>query len=130
MRQEPSLDEVVAWIEALDYWIIELDSFTELYNSEREQKWEALIRLLDHLKHIQKRRETMSAEADYDEINTRFTYHTPTYEQQTKYVKIRDRARDLAWLIAEICPESREKSLAITKLEEAVMWANASVARR
>ena len=28
------------------------------------------------------------------------------------------------------CPESREASLAITKLEEAIMWANAAIARR
>jgi len=27
-------------------------------------------------------------------------------------------------------PESREQSLAITALEEAVMWANAAIARR
>jgi hypothetical protein len=35
----------------------------------------------------------------------------------------------LAAYISEKCPESREKSLAITKIEEAVMWANASIAR-
>ncbi len=29
--------------------------------------------------------------------------------------------------IKENCPESREKSLAITKLEEAVMWASKSI---
>lgn len=28
-----------------------------------------------------------------------------------------------------LCPDSRELSLAITKLEEAIMWANASIAR-
>ena len=27
------------------------------------------------------------------------------------------------------CPESREKSLAFTKLEECIMWANAAIAR-
>jgi len=35
----------------------------------------------------------------------------------------------LAAYINENCPDSREKSLAFTKLEEAVMWANASIAR-
>lgn len=32
-------------------------------------------------------------------------------------------------LIFESCKGSREYSLAITKLEEAVMWANAAIAR-
>jgi hypothetical protein len=27
------------------------------------------------------------------------------------------------------CPDSREKSLAMTNLEQAVMWANAAIAR-
>jgi len=30
----------------------------------------------------------------------------------------------------QLAPESREKSLAITKLEEAVYWLNAAIARR
>lgn len=38
-------------------------------------------------------------------------------------------ARDFALTIQANCPESREKSLAITKLEECVMWANAAIAR-
>lgn len=32
-------------------------------------------------------------------------------------------------MINNLCPESREKSLAVTNLEESVMWANASIAR-
>lgn len=46
-----------------------------------------------------------------------------------KYVEIRERAKDFAYLIDTLCPYSREQSLAITKLEEAVIWANASIAR-
>ena len=65
-----------------------------------------------------------------EEILTRFTYHSPKGEQPIKYEAIREEARELAELINDVCPESREKSLAITKLEEAVMWANAAVARR
>jgi hypothetical protein len=38
-------------------------------------------------------------------------------------------ARKLAYLINEDCPDGREKSIAITKLEESVMWANAAIAR-
>lgn len=35
----------------------------------------------------------------------------------------------MARTIAGRCPDSREKSLAMTKLEECSMWANASIAR-
>ncbi len=49
--------------------------------------------------------------------------------QPEKYETLRDRAKDLAILFENYCPQSRELSLAMTKLEEAVMWANASIAR-
>lgn len=65
-----------------------------------------------------------------DELLTRFTYHPPKGDQAERYGLIRDHGRRLAELIDEECPESREKSLALTKVEEAVMWANAAIARR
>ena len=37
---------------------------------------------------------------------------------------------DFSAFIDSLCPDSREKSLAITKIEESVMWANAAIARR
>lgn len=64
------------------------------------------------------------------EIDIRFKYHSPKEGQSKKYEQLRDKAKELAWMIEDMCPESREKSLAITKLEEAVMWANSSIARR
>ena len=56
-------------------------------------------------------------------------YHAPKEGQPAKYTAIREKAKELAYLIDELCPESRERSLAITKLEEVSMWANASIAR-
>jgi hypothetical protein len=58
-----------------------------------------------------------------------FTYHKPFGSQPERYVAIRDKAKELAYLILNACPGSRERSLALTKLEEASMWANASIAR-
>lgn len=58
-----------------------------------------------------------------------YTYHPPKEGQQDKYEKIRSKARELAEMIEVLCPDSREKSLAHTKIEESVMWANASIAR-
>lgn len=65
-----------------------------------------------------------------DEIDIRFKYHTPKTGQAEKYVAIRAMAKEFACLISVSCPESREKSLAVTKIEEAVFWANAAIARR
>lgn len=63
------------------------------------------------------------------DLENRFTYHPPKDDQQIRYEMIRDRALNFAEFIDEKCPDSREKSLALTHLENAVMWANASIAR-
>ena len=63
------------------------------------------------------------------DIEKNFTYHKPDEDKAVRYLNIRNTAKDMAYVIENVCPESREKSLAFTKLEEAVMWANASIAR-
>ena len=62
------------------------------------------------------------------ELENVFSYHSPKNDQPVKYETIRKHARNFATYIAEECPDSREKSIAITKLQECVMWANASIA--
>lgn len=64
-----------------------------------------------------------------NQIENNFMYHAPKEGQAEKYNQLRSKAKELAYLIDELCPNSREKSLATTKLEESVMWANASIAR-
>lgn len=64
------------------------------------------------------------------EIEKRFTHHPPKGDQTQRYHAIRVKARYFADLIMLNCPASRERSIAIAKLEEAVMWANAAIARR
>lgn len=63
------------------------------------------------------------------QIQRAFTYHAPKEGQPEKYVAIRDKAKELALLIADLTPSSREQSVALTNLETAVMWANAAIAR-
>ena len=63
------------------------------------------------------------------DIEKNFTYHAPKRDQENRYQCIRDTAKGFAVLLNNVCPDSREKSLAFTKLEEVVMWANASIAR-
>ncbi len=62
-------------------------------------------------------------------IENNFTYHAPHGDQQERYVKIREKGKELAMLIYEITRMSPEQSLALRKVEEAVMWANAGIAR-
>lgn len=64
-----------------------------------------------------------------EHIEKNFKYHTPKQGQPEKYEVIREKAKELAYLIEEVCPNSREKSVAMTNLETTVMWANASIAR-
>lgn len=65
-----------------------------------------------------------------EELQCRFTYHAPQEGQPERYEQLRAKAREFAELIIELTPESREQSLAVTKVEEATHWANASIARR
>ena len=71
-----------------------------------------------------------SRSMDKKEIELRFTYHAPKGNQPERYEVLRVIAKTLALEILELVPESREKSLAITHLEQAIMWANAGIARR
>jgi len=63
------------------------------------------------------------------ELKNRFTYHAPKDDQFGRFGEIRAMAEDFADELNLLVPDSREKSLAITKLEEVVMWANAGIAR-
>lgn len=62
-------------------------------------------------------------------IEKNFTYHKPKDGQVEKYTELRENAKNLAYLIVENCPDTAERTNALQKLEETVMWANASIAR-
>ena len=64
-----------------------------------------------------------------NDLDNRFTYNPPQEGQPERYVLLRENAKQLAELIVQNTPTSREQSLALTKLEEVVFWANASIAR-
>jgi hypothetical protein len=64
-----------------------------------------------------------------DQLARAFTYHPPQGDQARRYEALRAAAYQLALLYARHCPDSRELSIALTKLEEAAMWANAAIAR-
>lgn len=63
-----------------------------------------------------------------EQIENSFTYHAPKEDQPERYVLLRDEAKALALSILKYTPPSREQSLAITHLEESIMWANKAIA--
>ena len=71
----------------------------------------------------------VKVEPERDEILDRFTFHPPKEGQEELYEAIRHIARDMAMCVRDLCPEGRERSLALTKLEESVFFANAAIAR-
>jgi hypothetical protein len=65
-----------------------------------------------------------------EDLDNRFKYHPPSdpgVAEQHEHVRYF--ARRMAEVIEQKCPDSREKSLAMTALEESMMWANAAIAR-
>lgn len=65
----------------------------------------------------------------FEDIEKRFKHHSPTAEKITQHEDVRSETRLLAHYFDDELPESREKALALTKLEEALFWANAAIAR-
>lgn len=67
----------------------------------------------------------------HDQLAHRFQFH-PADAQNTKdaHEAVRDGCLELADKIVELTGAmSREQSLAVTKLEEVMFWANAAIAR-
>ena len=63
------------------------------------------------------------------EINDRVDYHPPGEAAKKRHEAIRLGVAKLMLSIGALVPEGREQSIAITKIEEAMFWANAGVAR-
>lgn len=62
-------------------------------------------------------------------IENNFTHHKPSIDQTERYDELMEKGKNLALIFNDFCPDSREKSLAMTKIEEAIMWAKAAIAR-
>jgi len=72
----------------------------------------------------------MSITVGKEEIETRLRYQAPNALDVDKCNDIRREAEVFALSIDAYLPDCREKSLAMTKLEEATMWAIAGMDKR
>ncbi len=62
------------------------------------------------------------------DVRHNMTNHRPTDEEITYIECLREKFIALGEMV-QACPASRERSLALTNLEQALMWAVASIAR-
>ena len=58
-----------------------------------------------------------------------FDHHAPDAEKVKLHEDVRVRCHDLARALNACIPDCREKSLAVTNIEQAMFWANAALAR-
>lgn len=67
---------------------------------------------------------------DYkSQIDRNYTSYPVGEKQNDDMSNIREGCKVMAQLINAACPDGREKSLALTNLEQVMFWANASIAR-
>lgn len=65
-----------------------------------------------------------------DQIKSRFSFHKPDAEGVEKMRSIRRKVRDLADAIDKLCPETIEKSTALTQLATVMMHANSAIVQQ
>jgi len=64
-----------------------------------------------------------------EQLDKTYVYHKPKGDQNERYEMLRDATKDLAYKFVINSPPCREQSLALTRLEEAVFYINAAIAR-
>lgn len=76
-------------------------------------------------------RETPGTATPPFDVRDRFVHHPPpTQARVMQHELVRGMCLSLAGDLDALLPPGREKALALTKLEEAMFWANAALARQ
>ena len=68
-------------------------------------------------------------EEKYESLNNRFKLHPLAQGQPVRHHELRNSGKILAAIVLQCVPDGREQSIALTKIEEAIFWANAGIAR-
>jgi hypothetical protein len=69
-------------------------------------------------------------DAKHIEVETRFNYHPPVQPGVMQRMEtVRAQIKDLAHVIVDLVPSGREQAQVLTNLEDALMHANAGIAR-
>lgn len=63
-----------------------------------------------------------------EDIENWFSYHAPSQEQQLKYIALREKAKEYAKLILELCPDCADTTVALRSLREVSMQVNQAIA--
>lgn len=63
------------------------------------------------------------------DLDNMFTYHPPKGDQPERYQKIRESGKQFAQTLIDNAPMCADLTAAIRKISEAVMTANAAIAR-
>lgn len=63
------------------------------------------------------------------DIENRTNYHAPDDDARARHQEVRDVIQAAMYDIVALTTPGREADLALTKLEQAMFWANASIAR-
>lgn len=72
----------------------------------------------------------MLEERSMSDLHNRFNYHPPRSEaRRNAHDTVRQTLLETAETLAAIVPPGREHAIVLTKLEEAMFWANAGLAR-
>jgi hypothetical protein len=65
-----------------------------------------------------------------DELQHRFRFHARSRDVAgDQHALVREGCLKLALLMNDLLPDGREKAIVMTHLEDAMMWANAGIAR-
>lgn len=73
-------------------------------------------------------RDTADEERRIQKIERIFSYQSPKPGQPEKYEVLRNKAKELAYLIHDMVPPGEEQDAALMNLRQTVMWSNAGIA--
>lgn len=94
-------------------------------NDPKELHWYSFHEGKGYYLHTERKHMPGLSEQQIDHF---FKYHAPHGNQVARYAALRQAAKMFALKIKNLTPDSAEQTMAIRKVQEAVMWANASLA--